>query len=68
MYLVFVICNVFTTIIIYFFVPETSKLSLEEIGEIFGDEVVVHLTNDGHGIVESEKVGGVERVEEVEGV
>ena len=35
--------------------PETSNLSLEEIGELFGDEVVVHLTKDGHGIVESEK-------------
>jgi hypothetical protein len=65
MYLVFVVCNVFTTIVIYFYVPETSKLSLEEIGGLFGDEVVVHLTNDGHGIVETEKVGGVERVEEV---
>lgn len=29
---------------IYFF-PETKGLSLEEIGERFGDEVVVHLTD-----------------------
>ena len=25
---------------------------MEEIGALFGDEVVVHLTADGHGIVE----------------
>jgi hypothetical protein len=62
MYLVFVACNVATTVLIYFFVPETSNLSLEEIGELFGDEVVVHLANDGHGIVEDEKP----RLEEVE--
>jgi sugar phosphate permease len=54
-YLVFVACNVISIIIIYFYVPETSGLSLEEMGELFGDEVVVHLTSDGHGIVESEK-------------
>lgn len=55
MYLVFVACNVVTIVLIYFFVPETSNLSLEEIGELFGDEVVVHLTQDGHGIMEEEK-------------
>lgn len=26
-------------------IPETKGLSLEEIGEKFGDEVIVHLTN-----------------------
>jgi len=25
---------------------------MEEIGALFGDEVVVHLTSDGHGILE----------------
>jgi hypothetical protein len=25
---------------------------MEEIGALFGDEVIVHLTADGHGIVE----------------
>jgi hypothetical protein len=54
--LVFVCCNVVTTIIIYFYIPETSGKSLEEIGELFGDEVVVHLTQDGHGIIEGDKV------------
>lgn len=62
MYLVFVCCNVITIVLIYFFVPETSNLSLEEIGELFGDEVVVHLTQDGHGIVE-DKGNHVEQIE-----
>ncbi|KIW05621.1 uncharacterized protein PV09_03492 [Verruconis gallopava] len=56
MYLVFIGCNIVTTSLIYFFVPETSNLSLEEIGELFGDEVIVHLTEDGHGIVEDRKM------------
>ena len=59
MYLVFIACNVVSTIVIYFFVPETMNLSLEEIGELFGDEVVVQLTEDGHGIVEQEKAATV---------
>jgi hypothetical protein len=80
MYLVFIGCNVVSTVLIYFYVPETTRLSLEEIGELFGDEVVVHLTTDGHGIVETEKVaqiehrehqqekGAVEQVEAIQGV
>jgi len=67
MYLVFVACNVVSIIVIYFYVPETSKLSLEEIGGLFGDEVVVHLTDDGHGIVEENKEA-LEKVEEVKHV
>lgn len=30
---------------IYFFWPETARLSLEEIGKQFGDEVAVHITD-----------------------
>lgn len=30
---------------IYFFWPETARLSLEEIGKQFGDEVAVHLND-----------------------
>ncbi|OAA55853.1 General substrate transporter [Niveomyces insectorum RCEF 264] len=54
MYLVYMACNVVSIVIIYFFVPETKNLSLEEIGDLFGDEVVVHLTADGHHLVEEE--------------
>jgi hypothetical protein len=30
---------------VYKYCPETKRLSLEEIGEKFGDEVLVHLTH-----------------------
>lgn len=55
-YLVYVALNAVSIVLVYFFVPETKNLSLEEIGELFGDEVVVHLSADGHHVVESEKV------------
>jgi hypothetical protein len=41
-----------STAIVYFFVPETKQTSVEEIGALFGDKVVVRLTEDGHGIKE----------------
>lgn len=31
--------------VIYFFWPETARLSLEEIGKQFGDEVAVHVND-----------------------
>jgi len=65
LYIVFIACNVVSTVLIYFFVPETSRLSLEEIGELFGDEVVVHLSADGHGIVEQQKLQAAVHIEEV---
>lgn len=56
MYLVYVGLNVVSIVLVYFVIPETKNLSLEEIGELFGDEVVVHLSEDGHRVVEAEKV------------
>ena len=38
--------------IVYFYIPETKQVPVEEIGAMFGDEVVVHMTADGHGILE----------------
>ncbi|OAL36606.1 hypothetical protein AYO20_04222 [Fonsecaea nubica] len=44
-YLVVIIwCAVFIPII-YFYFPETARLSLEEIGQKFGDEVAVHVND-----------------------
>ncbi len=43
-----------STIIVYLYIPETKRLPVEEIGALFGDEVVVHLTADGHVIVEEQ--------------
>ena len=53
-------------IVIYFFLPETKRIPMEEIGALFGDKVIVHLTADGHGIKEdSERLPGFDR--EVQG-
>jgi hypothetical protein len=54
MYLLWCGLCIVSTILIYFFIPETSGLPIEEIGGLFGDEVVIHLTADGTGIVEED--------------
>lgn len=56
MYMVWFAVSIVSTVLIYFFVPETKGLALEEIGELFGDKVVVHRTLDGRGIVEENDV------------
>jgi hypothetical protein len=56
MYMIWFCCNIVSTVLVYFFMPETKGKTLEEMGELFGDEVVVHLGEDGQ-IVE-QKVGG----------
>ena len=54
MYFLYMGLCIISTIIVYFYIPETKRLPVEEIGALFGDEVVVHLTDDGHGIVEEQ--------------
>ncbi|KAF2405496.1 general substrate transporter [Trichodelitschia bisporula] len=44
-FVVFACLTVVTIIVVYFFYPETNGRSLEELAELFGDKVVVHLTN-----------------------
>lgn len=56
LYLVFIACNIGMIVFIYFYVPETTNLSLEEMGDLFGDDVIVHQTADGHAIIEDDKL------------
>ena len=65
MYLIFAALCVISAIVIYFFIPETKGLPVEEIGDLFGDKVVVHLTQDGQGIVEKLEGPNAEFVEVV---
>jgi hypothetical protein len=44
-YLLFIILTAINIPIIWAFFPETKGLALEEVGEKFGDNVVVRLTN-----------------------
>ena len=52
MYLLWMGLCIISAFVVYFFIPETARLPMEEIGALFGDEVVVHLTSDGQGILE----------------
>jgi hypothetical protein len=62
MYMVWFSVTCVSSVLIYFFIPETKGLALEVIGEIFGDAVAIHLTSDQRGIIEAggEKTGSVE--------
>ena len=55
MYLLWMGLCLISTVLVYFYIPETKRLPVEEIGALFGDDVIIHLTADGHGIVEAEK-------------
>ncbi|KAF2092538.1 sugar transporter family protein [Rhizodiscina lignyota] len=44
-FLVFVIMTVFSIVIMWFTFPETKGKSLEELAELFGETVVIHLTD-----------------------
>ena len=52
MYLIYMGLCLVCWLLVYLWLPETRGLPLEEIGGLFGDPVVLHLTADGHGIVE----------------
>ncbi|PKS08643.1 hypothetical protein jhhlp_005032 [Lomentospora prolificans] len=56
---VFVACDLVAALVYYFFYPETSKLTLEEIDVLFGDQIVEHVLqvdNNKASILHSEHV------------
>ena len=55
MFLIYAGLCVVSLIGVYFYLPETKGLPVEEIGALFGDSVAVHLTEDGKGIVEDKQ-------------
>ncbi len=55
MFLIYFALLIVAFVITYFCIAETKGLPVEEIGALFGDEVVVHLTSDGLGIVEDKQ-------------
>jgi hypothetical protein len=63
MYLVFMGFCIVCEVIIYFYVPETQGIPVEEMGALFGDEVALHMTADGRGIVEKPGAARVEQLE-----
>lgn len=65
MFLIYMGLSILAAIIVWFQIPETKGLPVEEIGALFGDEVVAHITSDGMGIVED--IGNKRAGEEIEG-
>lgn len=65
--MIFMGLSIVTGVIAYFYVPETRGLPIEEMGALFGEEVAVHMTSDGRGIVEKPDDLQMERVEVQEG-
>ncbi len=52
MYLIFMGFCLICEVLVYFFIVETRGRPVEEMGALFGDEVVLHMTSDGRGLVE----------------
>lgn len=64
-YSLFICTNLIGAIVVFFIFPETKGKSLEEIAQIFGDEVIVaDLTKAQEKIAHEDEVGEHEQVEE----
>lgn len=61
-YLLYMALCIVSGVIVFFFIPETKGLPMEEIAALFGDEVMVKLSADGHEIIKND-IAEVERVE-----
>lgn len=55
MYMLYFALCIVSFFFVYFFIPETKGIPIEEIGALFGDTVVAHLSADGHDIVEDQQ-------------
>jgi hypothetical protein len=62
-YTLFICTNLVGAVTVFFFFPETKGKSLEEIGQIFGDDVIV---GDLAQLREKIDAGDVEMLEQVE--
>lgn len=49
-------CNIVSTAVIYFFLPESANKTIEEMGDLFGDEVIVHMAPNGLDLLESKSI------------
>ncbi|KAJ9609896.1 hypothetical protein H2200_006225 [Cladophialophora chaetospira] len=66
MYLIFMGFCIICEVLVYLFVVETRGLPIEEMGALFGDEVVLHMTSDGRGLVEKNDGVTLDHVEVVD--
>jgi hypothetical protein len=67
MFLIYCGLSALATAMVYFYIPETKGLPVEELGALFGDEVALHMTSDQMDIVEQsvEDKQGAGQVEDV---
>ena len=66
MYLIFMGLCVICEIVVYLYVPETRGRPVEEMGALFGDDVVLHMTSDGRGLVEKSEGVALDHIEVAE--
>jgi hypothetical protein len=66
MYMVWFSCNVVSFFLVLFYFPETANKTLEEVNELFGDSVAVHIAQDGKHIEEEKEVVQSSEVSEKE--
>lgn len=66
MYLIYMGLCLVAWVAVYFLIPETRGRPVEEMGELFGDEVVMQLTSDGHVLVEKPDGVALDHIEVVE--
>jgi hypothetical protein len=54
LYLLYMSLCIVSGIIVYFFIDETRGVPMEELAALFGDQVMVRLTEDGQGLVKGD--------------